>query len=131
MSISAYVKWRVAWISRAMGHAPKTNGQLRAAKRDAQLSRRSARLQLLHLRYIANVIAPRRRDARPFVTASLVPLAVGPCAVDERDQRARALSCGMRSTDQLDKNTHPSVPLRKDREALRAVIDVVIHRLEA
>ena len=110
------------------GRAPKLTG---SCAEQRSLSRRSARLQLLHLGYVANVIAPRRRYPRPFVTASLVPLAVGPCAVDERDQRARALSCGMRSTDQLDKNTHPSVPLRKDREALRAVIDVVIHRLEA
>src|SRR6266513_4016930 len=110
MSISAYVKSTVAWMNRAVVMPPKTNGQLRG---EAQLSRRSARLQLLHLRYIANVIAPRRRYARPFVTASLVPLAVCPCAVYERDQRARSLSCGMRTTDQLDKNTHPSVPLTK------------------
>jgi hypothetical protein len=97
-------------MNRAVLMPRKTNGQLRC---EAQLSRRSARLQLLHLRYVANVIAPRRRDARPFVVASLIALAVGPSALYERDQRARALSYGMRSTDQLDKNTHPSVPLAK------------------
>src|SRR6266550_60604 len=103
MSISAYVKSTMAQMNRAVVMPPKLAGSC-AVKRDAQLSRRSARLQLLHLRYVANVIAPRRRYARPFVTASLVALAVGPCAIYERDQRTRALSCGMRATDQLDKN---------------------------
>jgi len=109
MSISAYVKSTVAWMNRPVVMPPK----LRAAAlrtRHAQLSRRLARLPLLHLRYVADVIAPCRRDTRPFVTVTLVALAVGPCALYERDQRARALSCGMRSTDQLDKNTHPSAP---------------------
>src|SRR5258706_835214 len=65
-----------------------------------------ARLALLHLRRIADVLSSGGRDPDPVVACGRAAGAVRPVTFDENDQRTDVVGVGVRATDELDQSSH-------------------------